>query len=92
MATLSIAFSDASKDRVIDAFAAHHKYQPLIPNPSYDPETDDPSEETAPNPVTKGQFMKQKVIAFVKESVKAEESRASMTAAKQALSPVPDVT
>lgn len=71
MATLSISIPDDQAARVRNSFCAQYGYQETI--------------NGEPNPETKAQFMKQKIIQFVKESIKAHERQAaSETAGQQA--------
>jgi len=80
---LTITVPDATtRDKVIDGFAAYHGYRATLP-------------DGTPNPQTKGLFAKMKVIAYVRESVKAgwamqaaEEARLAQIALADALSMV----
>ncbi len=93
MASITFTIPDAEAARILDGFAAHHKYQDDVPNPDFDP--DDPAETdppTIPNPQTKVQFLKRKIIEFVQASLKAEETRSAVATARGALPAEPNIT
>lgn len=93
MASVTLTLPDAELTRILDGFAAQHKYQDTVPNPDYDP--DDPAETdppTIPNPQNKAQFLKKKIIQFVKESVRAQETRSTKEAAINAMPSDPTIT
>lgn len=92
MASITLTVPDAEAIRTLDGFAAHHKYREAIANPDYNPEVDDESLATIANPETKIQFMKNKLIDFVKESVKAEETRVAIAAVRTSVVTPPDIT
>ena len=52
---------DTQKDRVINALASNYNYQDTI--------------DDKPNPETKSQFAKKQIIMFLKENVKAYETK-----------------
>ena len=58
---LKISIADAQTDRVINALASNYSYQDTI--------------DDKPNPETKSQFAKKQVIMFLKENVKAYETK-----------------
>lgn len=64
MATISITIPDASLQRVVDGMCAWHGYSATLP-------------DGTPNSQTKGQFVKARIAAFVKESVKNAETAAA---------------
>lgn len=68
MAQIVINIPDTVVGRVLDAFAATYRYAATLPDGS-------------PNPQTKAQFAKQRVLAYVKEVVVACESAAAGAAA-----------
>ena len=89
--TLTIPAGDAT--RILDGFSAHHKYQTDLPNPLFDPDDTESTEtETIPNPEVKLDFAKRKIIEFVKASVKAEETRSALEAARGAMASDPTIT
>lgn len=66
MAEIKLTVPDAQLDRVRNAFCAVNGYQDTI--------------DGQPNPVSKNQFLKQQLMAFVKSTVKSyEESQAAKT-------------
>lgn len=71
MATLSITIPNAVATRVQDSFCAAHGYQATLPDGSANPET-------------KQQFLKRKVVEFIRDSVKAAEATAAAETARQA--------
>lgn len=81
MATVSFSIPDPEVDRVVNAFADYYAYQAAVPNPDHDP-SDPESPETVPNPLNKTQFLKQRVIGFVKEAVRNQERSVAILAAK----------
>lgn len=68
MAQITINIPDAVLPRVINAFAAMYGYQATI--------------NGQPNPVTKPQFAKQKVIEYVRRVVADTEGGAAQVAAQ----------
>lgn len=70
MAQLTITIPDAQTARVFDAFAAAYGYQATI--------------DGQPNPQTRAQFARQKVIEFIKNTVKAQEAQAAADSARSA--------
>lgn len=92
MATVTITIPDTEVDRTLDGFTAHHKYSLTVANPDYDPVVDDESLATIPNPESKVQFVKREIVEFVKASVKAEETRSTLEAARGAMPSEPDIT
>lgn len=72
MATITITIPDNITPRVINGFARRYNYSPTL-------------EDGSPNPETKAQFAKRKVIEFIKQAVReAEVQDASNTAASAA--------
>lgn len=72
MTTLTITIPNAITNRVIDGFAKRYNYSPLLENGD-------------PNPETKAQFAKRKVVEFIKQAVReAEIQDAANTAATSA--------
>jgi hypothetical protein len=77
-----IAFKDnASKDAVIDAFAAMGGYQDTVPNPAYDPAVPG-STPTIPNPQSKQQFYTKRVTQFIRDTYKSYKISVAEKAAK----------
>lgn len=83
MATIqfTITIPDAVKDSWIDDFNLHHGYKAQI---------EDAEGNLIPNPQTKAQFMKAKVIAFIRESVRAARANRDSEVARQAASAAVD--
>lgn len=75
MAQLTITIPDAIAPRLRDSFCAATGYTDRVPNPAFDPQQPiGPSnEETMPNPVTKMQWVKSQVIAWMLSQVTAAE-------------------
>lgn len=72
MAQITINIPDAIQERVLNGFAKHYNYSPTLENGD-------------PNPETKAQFAKRKLIEFIKLAVKdAEVQDARNTAATTA--------
>ncbi len=93
MAQITFTIPDAQAARILDGFAMHHKYRVTVDNPGFDPEEiQNPQPATIPNPESKSQFLKRKMIEFVKDSLKAEETRSAMAAARVALPSEPDIS
>lgn len=75
MATIpSITIPDTQIQRVIDAFAAEFGYQSTITNADG---------TTSPNPVTKAQFAKQQLIAYIKQITRNYEANQAAATARQ---------
>lgn len=91
MASITLTIPNSEAARVLDGFAAYHRYRVTIDNPDYDPNVEG-SLVTIPNPETKIQFAKKKIIEFIKESVSAAEERATLEAARDAAPAEPDIT
>lgn len=90
MATVSIDTGTAQQaTRIADAFADVYGYQSKVPNPNFDttkPETPDTNPSMIDNPVNKAQFVKQQLVAFIKQTVAASEgNKAADTARKTAV-------
>lgn len=83
MATLSLSITvpDAARDAIIDDFCLHHGYKAQI---------EDAEGNLIPNPQTKAQFMKSKVIGFIRESVKAERVKRESESARLSASGLVD--
>jgi hypothetical protein len=72
MATITITIPDAIASRVINDFAQRFNYSPIL-------------EDGSPNPETKNQFAKRKLIEYIKQSCReAEIQNATNTAATTA--------
>lgn len=79
MAQLVITIPNSILARVVDGFAGANNYSSTIPNPS------GPLGSTLPNPESKVDFCKRKLLEFIKESVRSYEIRqASSTASMNA--------
>lgn len=70
MASIILNISDLTFQRILDGFAGQHNYTETIPDTS--PENI-VFGATVPNPESKEQFLKRKVLDFIAESVKAYE-------------------
>jgi len=92
MAVITITIPAVDEPRVFDGFAAQHKRPDVVPNTTFDPEVDAPSLATIPNPQTKEQFLKEKIVEFVKGSVRAEETRLALETARGVMPSEPDIT
>lgn len=93
MANITLTIPPGDTTRVLNGFAAHHKYRTDIANPLHDPDDAESTEpETIPNPESKVVFAKRKIIEFVKASVKAEETRSALEAARGAMASDPTIT
>jgi hypothetical protein len=68
--TITINIPDAVSNRVLNGFASAQGYQDTI--------------DGQPNPETKQQFLKRRLIEFIHQAVKFQESEAAGTVAKQA--------
>lgn len=78
---LTITVPDAAKDAIIDDFCFHHGYKVQL---------EDAEGNLIPNPQTKPQFMKAKVIAFIRESVRAARANRDSEVARLAASAAVD--
>jgi len=94
MAIFELEIDDTDVQRVFDAVCGNYRYQALIQNPEYDPESVDengnPSLPEIANPETRGQFVHRKVREFLSSHVQAWETKQAKLAAIQSVSP--DVT
>lgn len=72
MAQLIINVPDAVLPRVLNGFSTFNNYSPTIPDL-----TDPLGQRTLPNPETKAQFCKRKIIEYIMESVRTAEVRAA---------------
>lgn len=90
MASITFTIPDDQTDRVINTFATYHAYQDTVANPGHNP-ADPESEETIPNPMSKAQFLKAKIVKFVLDAVRAQEQSVAILAAKAAVVDVPGV-
>lgn len=80
-----IVFKDkASKDEMIDAFAAQYTYQATIPDPA------NPSGPQIPNPQTKQAFMNKQITAYLRDVFKAAQAQAATSAAQKTASDAAD--
>lgn len=79
MATVSITIPDDQLDRVAEAFADYHAYQSMVPDPPGAP---------IPNPETKRQFMRARVIDYIRETVRAQETIAAAAIAQLSVTDV----
>lgn len=80
-----IVFKDkASKDEMIDAFAAQYNYQATIPDPA------NPNGAQIPNPVSKAQFMNKQITAYLRDIYKAAQTATATEAARKAASNAAD--
>jgi len=68
--TVTIEIPDALSSRVLNGFASHHGYRPTIGGEA--------------NQETKEQFLKRKVIEFIHQAVRFQESEAAARTAKRA--------
>jgi hypothetical protein len=76
MATITITIPDKSIDRVTDGFCYKYSYSPLV----YDA-----NGKSIPNPETKSQFMRRKVVEYIKSgAVEITSLPAAETARKSA--------
>lgn len=91
MASITLTIPDSEAARVLDGFAAYHRYEATVDNPDYDPKAEG-SSPTIPNPETKIQFAKKMIIEFIKGSVAAEEEKAALKVARGAAPAEPDIT
>lgn len=92
MASITLTIPDGEATRILNGFAAHHKHRTDVANPLYDPDDAESTEpKTIPNPETKLEFTKRKIIEFVKASVRAEETRSAFEAARGAMPSDPDI-
>ena len=70
MAQITINIPDAIASRVINGFAKRYHYSPTL-------------EDGTPNPETKAQFAKRKVIEFIKQAVREAEIEAARNVAAE---------
>lgn len=68
MTTITITIPDNITPRVINGFAKRYNYSPTLENGD-------------PNPETKAQFAKRKIIEYIKQSVKEAEMQDATNAA-----------
>lgn len=72
MPTVTITIPTAIANRVIDGFCTRYNYTPIL-------------EDGTPNPETQAQFVKRKIIEYIKQAVReAEIQTATNTAATSA--------
>lgn len=64
MAQLTITYPDGMAQRIVNGFSAAHNYQAQIR---------DVSNQLIDNPESKAQFVKRKIIEFIRESWRAGE-------------------
>lgn len=77
MANINILFPDAQAARVVDAFATAYNYPSTVPGAT-------PLDPPVPNPQSKAQFAKAKVIDFIKSVVKGYEATNAAEIARRA--------
>lgn len=70
MAQITITIPDAVATRVIDGFCKRYNYPPTL-------------EDGTPNPETKAQFAKRKVLEFIKRAVQEAEVEDARNAAAE---------
>jgi hypothetical protein len=75
MATISFAIPDDVLPRVLDAFAEMYGYQDQVSDPA------NPG-EMIPNPQTKAQFARRKIIDYVREMVRVYEGSVAKASAE----------
>jgi len=68
MASITITIPDAIASRVVNGFAIHYGYAAIL-------------QDGTPNPETKTQFAKRKLIELIKQAVKASEIQTAANAA-----------
>lgn len=73
MATVSITIPDGELNRITEAFAGYYGYQETVPDPPGDP---------IPNPETKAQFLRARVIDYIRETVHVQELTTAVAAAE----------
>jgi len=71
MAIITITIPDPIANRVLNGFAKRYNYSPTLENGD-------------PNPETKAQFAKRKVIEFIKQAVREAEIQEAANAAATA--------
>ncbi len=75
MAQISVTIPDAALPRVLDAFASSYQYKATVPDPA------NPS-LTIPNPQTKAQFARSRLISYMQDIVRAHEANAAAETAR----------
>lgn len=71
---LDISIPKDVEQRVIDAFAQRHEYPDEVP--------DETGSALIPNPQSRAAFLKERVIAYILESVAAEEIEVAIRTAR----------
>lgn len=93
MATISLTVPAAAVPRVRTAFCATYGYAVNVPNPAFDrtkPVDATTNPQTIPNPVTPDEFVRGRLLQFMREIVQSHESD---VARRAILPPAPlDVT
>ena len=74
IAVITLNIPDAALPRIIDAFCTEYNYIPQMTNAEG---------EVIPNPQTRAQFTKAKIIEHIKAVVKDQEGRVAAEAARQ---------
>jgi hypothetical protein len=79
MALLTFSFDTGATpiSRIVDAFALQHHYEAFL------------EDGVTPNPETKAQFAKRVIGRFIKDTVRAAETKAAEDAARDGISDVP---
>jgi len=70
MTTITLTIPNPVTARVLDGFASHYGYKTILMDGS-------------PNPETKGQFAKRKLLEIIKEAVRAAEIETARNAAAE---------
>ncbi len=71
---LTIDIPTEVEQRVIDAFARRHEYKDEVP--------DETASTLIPNPQSRAAFLKERMIAYIRASVEAEEVEAAVRVAR----------
>lgn len=74
MATITITIPAGVTNRVIDGLCKRYHYQGFLDE-----------EKTMPNPETKAQFAKKRIISFIKSAVREAEAEDAKKAAESAV-------
>jgi hypothetical protein len=77
MARITIDFPDGVQSRIVDAFASVYGWSATIPGPT---EGSDP----IPNPISRAQFVKYRVLHFIRGTVRAHEAQQAQETARRA--------
>ena len=79
--TITIEVKQEMLPELMDAFARVFRRPEMVRNPNHDP-NDPESPEMIPNPVSKGQFARQKIVDFVRDVWRVDKSRRAAEAAR----------